>query len=332
MRGLTSIVLLTLVLAGCGTAGNRFRVSGKLLHMNQGEFYVYSPDGGIDGMDTIRVEGGRLAYEIDCTAPTTLVVVFPNYSEQPIFAEPGKEVEMRADVSHLKQLTVKGTRENKLMNSFREEIENASPPETQRLAEVFVKDHPESAVSAWLVRKYFIATPTPDYKRAAQLLALMKRAQPRNYALQRLERQVRPLSLMANGKPLPKFSARDVTGKTVGNQSLAGSEWALVNVWATWNYDSQSLQSFLRQTLKQTKGRLRVVSICVDPDPKQCRERVERDTLSWPTICDGDMLEGKTLRALGLYSVPDNILLHNGKVVERGMKIRDLRKKLEQII
>ena len=56
--------------------------------MNQGEFYVYSPDGAITGIDTIRVQGGRFAYEIPCEEEGTIVIVLPNYSEIPVFVEP----------------------------------------------------------------------------------------------------------------------------------------------------------------------------------------------------------------------------------------------------
>ena len=30
--------------------------------MDQGEFYVYSPEGGINGIDTIRLQGGLMSY------------------------------------------------------------------------------------------------------------------------------------------------------------------------------------------------------------------------------------------------------------------------------
>ena len=103
--------------------------------MDQGEFYVYSPEGGINGIDTIRLQGGRMSYEVMCTAPTTLVMVFPNFSEQPIFAEPGKNVKIEGDASHLKEMKVKGTKTNELMNDFREQIATANPPQVLERAE-----------------------------------------------------------------------------------------------------------------------------------------------------------------------------------------------------
>lgn len=63
MKKLTYLLLLTLVLVSCGTSSDRFKIEGRFLNLNQGEFYVYSNDGGISGVDTIKVNGGRFTYE-----------------------------------------------------------------------------------------------------------------------------------------------------------------------------------------------------------------------------------------------------------------------------
>jgi len=80
MKKFSLLILLTLVLVACGTDGHHFEVEGKLTNLNQGEFYVYSPDNVIEGTDTIKVQGGRFSYEIPCEKEGVLIVVFPNFS------------------------------------------------------------------------------------------------------------------------------------------------------------------------------------------------------------------------------------------------------------
>lgn len=331
MKQLTYIFLLTLVLVGCGSASDRFKIEGRLRNMNQGEFYVYSLDGSINGRDTIKVDRGRLAYELQCTKPTTLVVVFPNFSEQPVFAEPGKTVELKADASHLKELEVTGTAENKLMNKFRQQIATASPPETVKFAAQFIKDHPQSAVSVYLLRRYFIASANPDYGQAATLVKILRKEQPQNPTLELYDKHLKNLSQVVIGKSLPRFSAKDVSGKTVTNAALAGKV-GVVTVWATWNYDSQNFQRQLKQMQKNSNGKLKVVSVCIDANPKLCKNTVERDSVPFPTICDGNMLDTPLLHTLALYDIPDNILLQNGKVVARGLRVNELKERLEKLI
>ena len=117
------------MLTACGVDGNHFKLSGRFLNMNQGEFYVYSPEGGVDGIDTIRVMGGRFTYERPCEREAMLMLVFPNFSEQPIFAEPGKSVDIKADASHMKEMEVAGTKTNELMTKFRKQTAKLSPPD-----------------------------------------------------------------------------------------------------------------------------------------------------------------------------------------------------------
>lgn len=300
--------------------------------MNQGEFYIYSPDGGFDGVDTIKVQGGRFTFETPCSDHFTIMIVFPNFSEQPVFAEAGKSVDISADASHLKELTVKGTKTNELMNTFREQILSVSPPEEKTLAERFIKDHPESVISAYLVRKYFIASPTPDYKKAYELLSIMKKEQPDNGYIAKLLQQTSYLKDVGVGSPLPAFTAYDTEGKLVSSATLSSAPVAVITTWATNNFDSQQTQRDLKQRSRKAQGRLKLLGICIDASKVDCKNSMKRDSISWPNICTGDMLEDKTLRKLGMTSIPDNIVLQNGKIVARGLTKQALYNKLDQLL
>lgn len=84
-----------LLLVSCGEDSKHFKLEGRLLQMNQAEFYVYSSDQCINGIDTIKVRGGRFTYEIPCSSPSTLTIVFPNFSETPVFATWGNSQDGR---------------------------------------------------------------------------------------------------------------------------------------------------------------------------------------------------------------------------------------------
>ena len=301
---------LALLLAACGVDGKRFRVEGRFLNLNRGEFYVYSTNGLIDGIDTVKLEGGRFTYDIPCEREGTLVMVFPNFSEQPIFAQPGKSVDIEGDASHLKELTVKGTKDNKLMNQFREAIVNASPPQVAKIAAMFAADNPTSLVSVYLVRRYFITTPTPNYKEAERLVKLLLAQQPKNGELNRMQTLISTLAKTSVGAPLP----------------------AVLNVWSTTNMQSMEIQRMLKQKVRDSKGKLQVVSLCVDPILRECNDVLQRDSISWPNICDGAMFEGDVAKKLGIYTVPFNILLKNGKIIARDLDNNQLKEQLDKLL
>ena len=112
MKKILFTLLTFLLLTSCGPSGNQFRLAGRLRNINQGQFLVYSPDGAFVGIDTIKVQNGRFAYEKEVRKDVTLMLVFPNFSEQAVFASPGEEVEIKGDATHLKEMTITGTNEN----------------------------------------------------------------------------------------------------------------------------------------------------------------------------------------------------------------------------
>ena len=324
MKRIVLFLLLVLILISCGTRSGHFKMEGRFLHMNQGELYVYSPDGGIDGLDTIKIEAGRFAYEIPCSKPATLVIIFPNYSVQPIFAESGGSVEVKADASHLKEMEVKGTDDNELMTKFRKQIANSSPPDELKYAIQFIKDHPESTVSVYFLNRYLIQTETPDYKQADNLLKILLKEQPGNVTLGRLQRQISRLGTLKVGDKLPNFTTKDINGKLINNATLA-NQTIIISTWAAWSYESLDFQRALNDAVKA--GKIAALGISVDANPKEVRQALKNDDITFPNVCDGKMLSTPLLKTFGLTTVPDNIVVRNGKIIERGITANTVRQR-----
>ncbi|MEE1205187.1 MAG: DUF4369 domain-containing protein [Prevotella sp.] len=267
-------LVAALVCTSCGTDSRHFRIDGRLLHLNQGEFYVYSPDGTINGLDTIKVQAGRFSYEVACDRPMTLMIVFPNFTEQPVFAQPGKSVDLKGDASHLKEMTVKGTKDNELMNKFREMIRNAAPPEMKKCAKLFVQDHPESRVGAYLVDRYFIHDANPDTKTAVRLVDLMIEKQPENGYLKRQKRQLTASFVATKGADIPNVLGTTVDGKTIGRVQLTKAPVTVVCALATWKYESMSQFRRLAAYAASQQGRVAVVGVSIDASPSLVRSQL----------------------------------------------------------
>lgn len=267
-------LVAALVCTSCGTDSRHFRIDGRLLHLNQGEFYVYSPDGTINGLDTIKVQAGRFSYEVACDRPMTLMIVFPNFTEQPVFAQPGKSVDLKGDASHLKEMTVKGTKDNELMNKFREMIRNAAPPEMKKCAQLFVQDHPESRVGAYLVDRYFIHDANPDTKTAVRLVDLMIEKQPENGYLKRQKRQLTASFVATKGADIPNVLGTTVDGRTIGRVQLTKAPVTVVCALATWKYESMSQFRRLAAYAASQQGRVAVVGVSIDASSSLVRSQL----------------------------------------------------------
>lgn len=189
----SSIILLTSsLLVSCGPDGNQFEMSGKFKGFSQGELYLYATDGPSQKLDTIAVVNGTFEFTTTLDAPRTYIIVFPNFSELPVIGEPGQEVTIEGDVSHLKEVEVEGTEANEALTAFRLQTSQLTPPEVAAAAETFITDHPLSPASLYLLNRIFIQSQTPDYAKALQLTTAL--ADAGNHALARLKQQLKGLT------------------------------------------------------------------------------------------------------------------------------------------
>ena len=249
---LVAFSFLLLFIFACERPEETFQLKGQFKNFSQGELYIYSLTGK-GRIDTVRLADGKFNYETFLDDTLVLSVVFPNFSEIPVVATPGASVSMEGNASHLKEVSVKGTKENKLLTAFRIKISTQTPPEVKKSAIAFIKDNPASPASLYILNKYFLLTANADYNEASKLLTIMSKASPHNQLIQRLHRQVEGLKTVCEGRRLPKFSAYTTKGARVTNSDLQGV-LNVISTWASWNYESQRQQRLLRQLKKERKA------------------------------------------------------------------------------
>lgn len=323
--------LVAFFLLSCGNGQKKFKIEGSFKGFNQGELYVYGLNGA-HKLDTIAVNGGEFTYQAAIAEPTTLVVVFPNFSEIPVFAEPGIALSMEGDASHLKETEVKGSDTNKEMTAFRLKTNNMLPPEVIGEATSFINEKPSSPISVYLLNKYFIQTPDPDYTRIQRLVKTIQTAQPNNEAISVLSRKLDGLKNARRGSRLPTFSTIGLNGERVTSADL-NAKVNVITLWASWNYESISIQNQLARLQKMHPGDLKVLSISVDGSVKDCKQIVDRDSINWSTVCDGRMWETPVLQQIGLTYLPDNIVMDSqGRILGRSLNYQDLNIKIEELI
>ena len=323
--------MAALLLTACGTEKGRFRLEGRLRHMNQAEFLIYSPDGGIVGIDTIKVQEGRFAYETEVRDKATFVLIFPNFSEQPVFAESGGLVTIKGDASHMKEMTITGGDDNDEMTKLRMQLGKLMPPEVPKAIETFIREHPASPVSIYLLQRYMIQAQPNDLQLASKLVNVMIKANPDNGQLIRLKKQLATVVGGTVGSKVPKFSATGIKGEKVTEANLKAPV-NVITAWASWNYQSTDIQRRLKKLKEKHGDRLAIVSICIDGNPDACRKTVvEHDSLKWSTICDGKMWQTPLLQKLGVANIPATFLINQkGVITDRDLPAQKLEEKINR--
>lgn len=324
------LFLILLAVFSCSKQDDRFKLEAQFKNLNQGEFYIYDCNTG--EKDTIAVNDGRFTYERQLTDTLTLSIIFPNYSEIPVFATPGGEVKMEGDASHLRDTEIKGTPDNDLMTAFRLKTNEMTPPEVEKEAEKFINEHPDSPVSLYLLHKYILQSLSPDYSKAYALCEKLRTKQPQNQHVARLLTQLEALKNYTTDGRLSEFLTVSTDGDTVTNATMR-AEVNVILSWATWSYESQQPMRTLSHLQKKHPGRLKVLSICLDASPSEGKGVLERDSIRWPNVCDSLMFQSPILAQLGIATLPANIVTDKqGFVIARNLSPSDLQDKVKTLL
>lgn len=326
---MATIAVAFFALYACSVGGDRFKVDARLLNMNQAKFFVYSPDGVINGVDTIEVNGGRFTYANDIQREGTIVIVFPNFTTMPVFVEPGASIDIDGNAAKLREMKITGTEVNEQFTEWRTNTLGQSPDVMKKQAENFINDHPASPASRWLLRQYFIECAKPDIEGAKKLVKKMLQASENNVLVAKLSTAINAMGNLNVGDKLPNFTATDINGNTVTADMLRSGR-TVVCIWASWNNDSQNLirqvashQEHGADSLKFAK----VVTICMDPSVALCRQTLKECAAEdLITICDTMIWNSPLVKTFDITTIPDNIRFQDGKATHRHIPSFDLLK------
>ena len=331
--GILMMLMGLLLLTGCGEKRQTFLLEGTFKGFNQGELYICDINGNFP-LDTVAVVKSQFHYEVALEEPTAFIVIFPNFSEVPVYGDRGTKVTIEGDVSHLREIDVDGTEENEVLTKYRKKTSQQTPPEVALSTEQFIKDNPTSPFAIYLIRKVFIQSAQPDYKRATELMALVTKANPNNTndETKALMKRIEGLSYLKDGERLPSFSAIDINGETVKSSDL-NAKVNVITVWSNDNFEGQGTLRQLQKKQKEVGDNMKVLTICLDTDIKACQKKLERDSITWATICDGRLWETPILSRTGLSFIPDNIVTDDkGRIICHSLSQKDLMNKINQLL
>lgn len=238
---------------------DQFVLKGDFSHLQQADFYIYSTDGGLDRIDTVHVVDGRFKWTIPLEREATFNVVFPNLSEQVVFAYPGDVITLEGDAQQLRSTQVTGNDDNEALTDFRLKHLNDLPEESDAAMQAFISEHPDSRVSS-----YF------------RLVLTKQRA---------------AISRLRKGQKLPAF-ALPPDDVSEGQDTLKPDTMRpmLLVFWASWKRDTYDDFFRLRRYLQKAEAlpkhqQLQAVSVSLDTDYHQYHNICKYDSVTWPSRC-----------------------------------------------
>lgn len=327
------LLLSGILFLSCGVSDDHARIEGSFSNIKQAEFYIYSEDGTFEGMDTLRVEDGKFSYDRPLTKKTVLTLLFPNFAELYLIAEPGKTIKVSGDAGQLEATDISGTDENELLTKFRLQNLNKSASELKMAANQFIRDNAATQAAFAVFRQHFAKAENPDPDVTIGLLDALKKAQPDNLALKSLDTRLRPLLLHTSGKSLPDFEALTLESGKVRKADFSGRPLLIV-FFAGWNNEGRQMMEEVRRLQRAYGKRLGLLLVSLDVEEKRCRKYLETDSLlSVPVAFDGKAFESPLVKQLGVRYLPGNLLANQtGHIIARDLPAEELHNRVVNLM
>ncbi len=342
------LLISLLTLLGCGGTAGQFRLCGDFDHLEQGEFFIYSPDGGLNTLDTLRLRVGKFDYSVPLTGNATYYILYPNNSEQVVFGESGKVVKVKGDARSLNEVEVKGTEENEVYTKFRKESLGLSTEKLDTLARDYILRYPTMQMSKFLLNKYFVLPEKSNQQIMWEVYDSLCRANPSDVILSNLSNDIRRKNVLEVGAQIPPFNltTRRVEFKTykkdkktkkdkVETRVIESTEVSdttstykdkplLMVFWATWRSGSASGLFRARNLMNDQHDC--IVGLCyslvVEYSDLKSVER--RDSIDYPSYCDFLSWNSPLVQEWGIKELPFFILMDKErKIIATGTSWTD---------
>lgn len=339
-KAIQRVLLLSFfaLVASCTSDNGKVRLEGEFSHLDQGEFLIFSSDGVIEGKDSIHVRDGRFKMDVPILTSGTLHILYPNFSQLTLFVQGGETLRIKGDARKLSEVTVKGSDDNELYTSFRQDILGKSDAVAQQMALGFALEHPQTSVARYLLQTYFLQRDDADPQEVRELYDSLLHANPADVSLTRLSMRVRSYRMLEVGKKLPHFSlkvrpteyTKDKSDSIVSDTTLRG-KYLLMFFWGSWKSDARSSLYYARQhRLKSGMKDQAILAYSLDTDEATLKDCEKRDTMTYISYCDFKAFASPLVQKWGINDIPFFLYVSpDGEILAAG---KDWKKDLEPVL
>ena len=331
MKKIYSIIIVTLgilsLLSSCDN-GAEFTLKGSL-GTEKGEKILLVYDDPIAKVDTIiSSEKGKFEYHFTPDTITLMRLVNKDGHVIPVFADKGWTVSCKGNFT---KYTMEGEGPNQDYQNFLNSIEGVTKDEeTIQKAEEFIRLHPQSFASAYLINRYFIQVAQPNIDKINELITPLngeiKDSRVLNVAMKSI-----PTKETTSKTHLNYFSVRNKKYQYI-NWSNKEGKYILLNLWASWDPKSIAARDQLETVIKGLpKGLIKVINISLDYDKDEWLKACKEETAHWLEACDFDGWETPLVKQNNIISLPSNILIDNQrKIVAKNIYGKSLADKVNK--
>lgn len=365
-KTLTSLTILFSIGAILAQKPFKFSINGEISNYTKSYIYLHHKWDNKDYTDSIKVVKGKFSYNGSSEEPNMYWFNTESVqSAQPMFiffVDAGKiKAKLKGDsifnsevsggktqqdnIAYQNMVSGFVKRQAELQNEFNQAQNTGNNEAIQGINEKyqnlsqdylnglknFVKEHPNSAVSGWIIYRDLNNPNIPmeiAVEAASYLDSKFLKTKFGKLATERID--------LAKGSTIGNvatdFTQNDVNGKPVKLSSFRGKV-VLVDFWASWCGPCRMENPNVVAAYNKFKDKgFTILGVSYDQDKNKWLAAIEKDNLTWTQVSDLKGWGNETARLYGINGIPANLLLDkDGKIIAKNLRGAALEEKLNEL-
>ena len=364
IRNLFIILFAAIIMASCTkTQKNQFIINGTVDSVFNGTVYLQKrADGPLITIDSARFSDGKFSIKGTIDYPEVYYLTIPaTKSSVPFFIEQA-EITVNINTREIDKTKISGSKNQAAYDSYLDMLDqfnvkiregyqmyntaeevgdfekaryydslvNALDEERSRFSKKYVLENTGSFISPYIIYRNSYAYEMEELEKA---LNAFDTSLSHSIYMDFLNSYLATLKRASVGQPFIPFSMQDSTGVNIAVEDFIGSNYLLVDFWASWCSPCRAENPNLVALYSKYHDRgFDIFGVSFDSKRNSWLGAIKDDSLTWTHVSDLSGWENKAGKLYGVRSIPANVLLDtNGVIIAKNLRGEDLKAKLEEL-
>lgn len=282
-------------------------------------------------LDSTKVENDSFEFNTKLpSSPIKLWLHNKDFSNYRAFWAENKPMTFDATKADFRNATIKGSEPEKLSFSLHQKIDTLPRKERQKMEIEFVKNNPNSIVSASMLSIY---STTWGKEKTKELYEQFSTENKNSKYGKEITRYIELNKEPKIGEQFVDFESKDKNDELKKLSELKGKA-VLLEFWASWCGPCREENPNLVKTYEKFKPKgFEIFAVSLDNNKESWLKAIEKDNLNWEHVSDLKGSRNEASLIYGVNGIPDNFLIaKNGDIIGRNLRGEKLNEKLKEIL
>lgn len=316
--------MLLLWLSSCSQVSESvFSMEGRVENMEDGSILILEDLGTKEILDSAIVKDQSFVFgERQLPGPTLATLRTVNYANRRVVWLENRKMTFEETGSGFKYAVVTGSKTDALNAGLRIAVDAARGEEKNTLVIDFIKENPNSIVSANLLS---VSAMRWGREQTAELFEAFSEENKNNAYSQKIRSFIELNKDLHIRDSYADFVMTDTSGLKRRLSDLEG-KMVLLEFWASWCGPCRRENPFLMSLYEKYHSEgFEIFAVSLDKDKKSWQRAIREDGLEWIQVSDLQGPFNEASLIYGVTSIPDNFLIdRDGSLIRRGVGTPEL--------